>query len=505
MQTLYLYGPPACGKSTLAKKLSRDFARRAVDLDEAIVEKTGMPIPRFFAERGERAFRELESAVLRETKADIVALGGGTLLDPGNREFAERNGFVAVLDVDEGEIARRIALAKGTRPLGDKAAERRAHYASFRHHAGADTRIMLPARLSGETAVPVSKSHMHRLAIASFLAGAEPPPVAPGECDDIAATRRCLAALAAAQAAGGRAVLDCGESGSTLRFLTPVAAALGVDAQYIRRGRLAERPMLDFSNLAPGRHELAGNVSSQFATGLIFALPLLAGDSEIVFSSPLESRGYVDMTLDVVRAFGVRIDETPNGFAIPGNQRFRAPRGGVHPEGDWSAAAFWFAANALGASIAVSNVSENSRQPDRAIRELAERAASPQGATIDISQCPDLYPALAAVAAATPGRTRFINAARLRIKESDRIAAMEKVAAALGAGASSTAGEAVIEGAGAALAPCEIDSAGDHRIAMAAAIASTRAAGPVMIHRASCVAKSYPEFFETFASLAAHA
>ena len=386
MKTLYIYGPPASGKSTLARRLARDFKVRSVDLDAEIVKRIGMPISQFFAERGEAAFREIESQALREVDAPIVALGGGTLLRDDNRKFAEERGFVAVLDVDDEEIARRIELAKGTRPLGNKAAERRAHYASFAHHVKSDTRIILPCRLVGDVAVPLSKSHVHRILIADFLSGQGPSgkgqgpsekgqgPRDKGEgeiadfCDDIAATRRCITALQTPQ--NSQAILDCGESGSTLRFMAPIAAALGVQAQFVRRGRLAERPMIDYANLRSGRHELAGNISSQFVTGLIFALPLLDGDSEIVFTSPLESRGYVDMTLDVVRAYDIRIDETPTGFRIPGSQKYVRPNGGLAPEGDWSGAAFWFAANALGSNVRVTNLSNASRQPDRAISTL---------------------------------------------------------------------------------------------------------------------------------------
>lgn len=499
MKPLYLYGPPASGKSTLATRLSDEFGVEKIDLDAEIVRRIGMPIARFFAERGEAAFREIESQTLREVDAPVVALGGGTLLRDENRQYAESRGFVAVLDVDEAEIARRIGLAEGTRPLGNKAAERRVHYASFAHHVKGDTRIILPCRLAGDVAVPLSKSHVHRILIADLLAGGDGFPDIPDFCEDIAATRRCIAALQAAQTSQtsqtSHPVLDCGESGSTLRFMAPIAAALGIEAEYVRRGRLASRPMLDYSTLRSGRHELAGNISSQFVTGLLFALPLLDGDSQIVFSSPLESRGYVDMTLDVVRSYGIRIDETPDGFSVPGGQKYARPESGLPaPEGDWSAAAFWFAANALGSDVRVTNLSPTSRQPDRAISTLDSQPSTLNS----ISQFPDLYPALAVMAAAKDGATTFVNAGRLRIKESDRIAAMESVLSAFGVEASSTPDSATVRGNGAKFRACEIDTFNDHRIAMAAAIAATRADGPVLIHGASCVAKSYPRFFDDF-------
>ena len=495
---LYLYGPPASGKSTLARRLAGEFGVEAVDLDAAIVERAGKPIPQIFAESGEGAFRALESETLREIASPVVALGGGTLLDPANRAYAEEHGFVAVIDADEETLARRIEAASGTRPLGNKYRERREHYASFAHHIAADTRILLPGALSGALRVPASKSHLHRLLIAQFLAGVPLAAGDRGECEDIRATRRCLAALAEA-APGGAVTLDCGESGSTLRFLAPLAAALGHEASFIRRGRLAERPMLEYHGLESGVHELPGDVSSQFVTGLLFALPLLKGDSRIVFSSPLQSRGYVDMTLDVVRAFGIEVVEEGGGFSIRGSQRFVAPEKALAPEGDWSGASFWLAANKLGARVEIENLNYSSRQPDRTLAHVLENLET--AGEIDISQFPDAFPALVVAAAAVRETTRIVNAARLRIKESDRIAAMEKTMTAFGVAMESTADTATIHGNAGAWRPCEIDAAGDHRIAMAAAIASTRAAGPVLIHGASCVTKSYPAFFDDFLAL----
>lgn len=477
MKTLYLYGPPGSGKSTLARRLARTWGRPAVDLDEEIVPRIGMPITAFFAAEGEAAFRKIESETLRAVSAPIVALGGGTLLDPANRAYAEAHGLVAVLDVDPAEIARRVAAGGGTRPLGDKASERRVHYASFPHRIDADTRVLLPRPLRGRIAPPPSKSHLHRLLIAEFLAGSALPPPGADECDDIAATRRCIAALASA-APGESATLDVGESGSTLRFFAPIAAARGVKATYIRRGRLAERPMIDYDTLAPGVHGLRGDVSSQFVTGLLFALPLLDGDSEIRFSSPLQSRGYVEMTLDVVRAYGVAVEETDAGFRVPGRQRFVSP-GPVRAEGDWSGAAFWYAANALGSDVTIDGMNPGSRQPDRVVPALVDAIVSaPSRAAetvIDVSDCPDLYPALAVVAHVKGGgRVRFTGTERLRIKESDRLAAMDAVLAS----------------------PEDVDSRGDHRIAMAAAVLASALEGPALVHGASCVAKSYPGFWD---------
>ena len=468
MKTLYLYGPPASGKSTLARKLSRDFGRMSVDLDEEIVRRVGISIPEFFAAYGEPAFRKVESEVLRSVKAPIVALGGGTLLDPENRRYAEEHGFVAVLDVDAETIASRIEAAKGSRPLGDKLAERREHYASFAHHIGADTKVMLPRLLRGLVTPPPSKSHLHRLLIAEFLANGECASIEEGDCEDIAATKRCLLALKKKSP-----VLDVGESGSTLRFLAPVVAALGVKAEFVKRGRLAERPAVEYASIEPGVHELRGDISSQFVTGLLFALPILAGDSEIRFSTPLQSRGYVDMTLDVIRGYGIVVEDTMGGFKIQGNQRYISP-GEIKPEADWSGAAFWFVANALGSEIEIGGLSDSSRQPDSAIVSLVEAVKA--GGEIDVSGCPDNYPALAALNFALGSGARFTGTERLRLKESDRLAAMDAVFAN----------------------PQDVDSRGDHRIAMSAAILSTVADGPTLIHGASCVVKSYPGFWDEF-------
>lgn len=472
MKTLYIYGPPASGKSTLAKRLARESGRMYVDLDEEIVRRAGRTIPEIFNTDGESAFRALEGEVLRQVKAPIVALGGGTLLDPANRAFAEENGFVVVLDVDDATIAGRIAAGGDSRPLGDKLAERRAHYASFAHHAGRDTRILLPRKLRGAITPPVSKSHLHRLLIAEFLSGGAVGSCGDGECADIDATRRCIAALAAARDTGSNiAVLDCGESGSTLRFFAPIAAALGIKAEFVRRGRLADRPMITYDVLEGGVHELRGDVSSQFVTGLLFALPLIARDSEIRFTTPLQSRGYVDMTLQVLERYSIAIDETADGFSIRGSQRYVSP-GPVEPEADWSGAAFWFAANALGSEIKIEGLSPASRQPDAVIGEFVEKVK--RGETVDVSGCPDNYPALAVVNKALGANAVFTGTERLRIKESDRLAAMEDVFAD----------------------PYDVDPRNDHRIAMAAAIYATSLDSPVIIHSSNCVEKSYPRFWE---------
>ena len=434
------------------------------------------------------------------------------------------------------------------------------------------------------------------------------------ESADIAATRRCLDALAK----DGSAHLDVGESGSTLRFLLPLATLAVPEAVFHAEGRLPQRPIqpfldllsehgLEFPNgaafplhvrgaLRPGVFHVPGNISSQIITGLLFALPGLDGASEIRLTSPLESRGYIDLTLDVLAQYGICVEALPDdaGWRVPGGQRWRAPAysgretaaelkketlrtprtprtpreisaapepprtpredsgadepsalrhspptprgdsGADEPsalrhsprtprvEGDWSGAAFWLVAGALGSDVAVSGLRPDSAQPDRAVAAILRRmgaevradigadglatmrAVAPEGGLraceIDVSQCPDLLPALAVAAARAHGATRFVRAARLRLKESDRIAAMEAVLARFGVATESTPDTLTVHGVPDAplRGGAEIPVAGDHRIAMAAAVAATVADAPVVLPGAECVSKSYPAFFDIF-------
>ena len=353
--------------------------------------------------------------------------------------------------------------------------------------------VVNPGLRHGTVTAPVSKSHLHRLLIASFLGGVRdffaPQP---GDSQDILATRRCLKALGEA---GDNPVLDCGESGSTLRFLMPVAAALGKTPTYLKAGRLASRPVIEYPTLTSGVHELAGNVSSQYVTGLLFALPLLPGPSEIRFSSPLESRGYVDLTLQVLREAGIEVAATPaGGFKVPGGQRYRPVDAG-RPEGDWSGAAFWLAMNTLGSRVEVTGLNPQSAQPDRAIVRLLGKKE------IDVSSCPDIFPVLSVVAAARPQTTLFTGTRRLKIKESDRTAAMADVLGRFGFETEMTDNTFTVHGGG-KFRPGEFTSYADHRIAMSIAVGATIAEGPVAIDNTACAAKSYPDFFRLLDELA---
>jgi len=386
-----------------------------------------------------------------------------------------------------------------------------------------------PGQLQGTVAAPPSKSHAHRLLIAAALAEGECRIHCPLENADIEATVRCLKALGAKiqrdgeylkvsgalSRTGEKAVLDCGESGSTLRFLIPLCACLSRETILTGAGRLPSRPngpLLDAirengaiyegqglplfmgGGMKNGRYALPGNVSSQYFTGLLLALPLLKEDSILIYTSPLESMPYVDITLSVLHQFGIEAEPMENGWRIPGGQKYVSP-GEAKVEGDWSAAAFWLGANHLGSRVKVEGMNEKSPQGDKAIGELLQKI----GSEMDVTDTPDLMPILSAVAAAVPGKTRITGAARLRIKESDRLAAMAKVIRALGGEAVETEDGIIILGG--ALKGGVVNGMNDHRVVMSAAIAATVCKGSVTILGAQAADKSYPGFFKEFAKL----
>ena len=353
----------------------------------------------------------------------------------------------------------------------------------------------------GQVVAPRSKSHEHRLIIADFLAG-DMTRLAPaeGDADDIIATKRCLAALATDDPSP---LLDCGESGSTRRFLAPIAAALGKSPVYKTAGRLADRPQIAYDEIKPGEFLLEGNVSSQFVTGLLFALPILDGDSSIRFSSPLQSKDYVEMTRRVLIGAGIYIGVREDGFDIPGAQTYM-PQPDAQVEGDWSGAAFWYGMNALGSEIMVSGLQKDSVQPDRAVTELVRRIATAwtgEKVSVDVSGCPDIFPVLSVVAGASPGETLFTGTRRLRIKESDRVEAMAEALERFGVDTEAEENAFTVRGVGGPLHGGSFSSYSDHRIAMAVAVGATVADGDVEIDDADCAKKSYPAFFETFGNM----
>ena len=378
------------------------------------------------------------------------------------------------------------------------------------------TLTLYPGRLVGEIAAMPSKYDLHRLMIAAHLAGMDLEGL-PIVSEDIGVTKRCLLSHAECLTLNAECAMDCRESGSTLRFLLPVMAALGRAVAFAGAGRLPERPLrplIDLlrdhgcavtgdrlpltisGQLRPGVFALPGNVSSQYVTGLLFALPLLCGDSEIALTSPLESAGYAAMTLRTLEKFGIAIEETKNGWRVPGPQAYLPLASSrLTPDADWGSAAFWLAANALGSDVRVKGLDDTTPQPDRAITELLAHPAA-----MDASQCPDLAPVMAVVMALTPGEHRIMNAARLRLKESDRLAAMAQNLNALGGRVEELPDELIIRGVS-RLHGGPAQSFGDHRIAMAMAIAALRCDGPLTLEGAECVRKSYPRFWEDYARL----
>lgn len=384
-----------------------------------------------------------------------------------------------------------------------------------------------PSKLCGSVRVPASKSMAHRMLIAAALADKPTKIEISALNKDIDATMACLTALGAEIYPDGsiwnikpiasvseNPVLDCGESGSTLRFLLPVAAALGAEAQFIGRGRLPERPNIALtdamklhgadvdSDLLPmhiskgmtgGIWTLPGNISSQYITGLLFALPLLSEDSEIRLTTKLESASYVEMTLQAIRQFGIHVEIAESGWRIPGNQKYISP-GELSVEGDWSAAAFWMAANAMGASIQLEGLNPETTQGDRAVEFLVGQKK------INAENTPDLVPALAVAAAVLPQKTVVTGAARLRIKESDRLAAIADMLAAIGGKTEITEDGLIIESVP-SFTGGRVNGVNDHRIVMAAAIAATKSSGPVVITDAQAIEKSYPGFFRDFKAL----
>ena len=376
---------------------------------------------------------------------------------------------------------------------------------------------LYPARLQGAITPPPSKSQGHRLLIASFLAGGDGNVPGISDSEDMRATIRTMTAL---MEPDNRDVLHCGESGSTLRFLIPIALACRGEGRFTGGGKLMERPQKPYfdmfekqgiacdlvdgiltvrGRLQAGVFELAGNVSSQFVTGLLYALPLLDGVSEIRLTSPLESKGYVDMTLEALAQHGIAVEELADGYRVSGGQTYKLCDAAV--EADYSQAGFFYAAEAIGNAVAVTGMNPSSRQGDRMIVDYTERLKGSGEVVLDVSQCPDLVPPLALMAALRAGeRTVIANAARLRIKESDRLATVTSELRKLGAVIEEHPEELIITGVG-GFCGAAVCGHNDHRIAMMLAIAASRASEPLELAEAEAVNKSYPEFWADYVRL----
>ena len=406
-----------------------------------------------------------------------------------------------------------------------------------------------PASLRGTISVPPSKSAAHRAIICAALSDGVSVLQPIDLSNDITATINCMKNLGAGFTINGsrvtvdgtgifsqrKAELDCGESGSTLRFLVPVAAAGGVDARFVGHGKLPERPIGVYTDCLPqkgvecrtegglpleisgrlesGIYQVPGNISSQFITGLLLALPLLQEDSEIRLTSPLQSVGYINMTLDIMKDFGVDVEAEENGWKIPGGQKYKAREFSV--EGDWSQAAFFMTAAALGGSITIDNLDPESTQGDKACVDVYRRLGADirtednrlimnpgklKGIELDAADIPDMVPAFSVAAALAQGRTVIKGAERLRIKECDRLAAMRDCLSRLGADIEETDDGLIINGVS-SLSGAEVDGYNDHRIVMSMAVAAAAAREDIIISDMESINKSYPSFFEDYESL----
>lgn len=412
-------------------------------------------------------------------------------------------------------------------------------------------RLIKAGARSGQIEVPPSKAYAHRMLICAAFADKKSSILCDGISDDIMSTIRCLSALGAGIDLGGgririepigtkrlcgKAELYCGESGATLRFLMPIVGALGADAVFHLEGRLPKRPLTALAEelkahgmnierdgdrifcsgqLRAGSYRIDGGVSSQFASGLLLALPLLDGDSEICIEGDLVSVPYIEMTLDVLRRAEADIRGNGRVFEVVGGRRYGAFRDETTPR-DWSSAAAFLCMGALSEEgITVAGMDTNSKQGDMEIVDILRkfgaeievsgglitaRRGGLRGQVVDAADIPDLVPVLSAVAAAAEGETRIVNAGRLKYKESDRLIASADMLRALGADIEATGDGLVIVGKP-RLEGGSVNSAGDHRIAMAAAVAACACRGDVEIIGAECVGKSYPDFWNDFETL----
>ncbi len=391
-----------------------------------------------------------------------------------------------------------------------------------------------PHTLYGNLNIPASKSIAHRLLICAALAKGTSVINDVTFSKDIYATINALKSMGATISYNNSTVtvtgieqanqysdIDCCESGSTLRFLIPVAAALGINSTFIGEGRLPERPIdiyvrefsqknivFDYKNTMPfqmkgqlknGEYVIEGNISSQFITGLLFSLPILNGDSKIVVKGKLESKPYADMTIICLNKFGINIEETDYGYFIKGSQKYISTSSSV--EGDYSQAAFFLVANALGSDVTITNTIPNSIQGDKKIIEIIDLLCYNINAlsiiTIDATDIPDLVPIISVLSSFAKKEVHIVGAERLKIKESDRLESTASMINNIGGNVIQTPTGLIIKPVSNFIGGV-VDSYNDHRIVMAASIAATVSKGEVIIKNAQAVEKSYPLFFEEF-------
>lgn len=402
---------------------------------------------------------------------------------------------------------------------------------------------------NGTVNVPPSKSDVHRAIICAAMANgvSRISPVALS--NDIKATIGCIKALGADAVLENNvltvdgtnmyknktALLDCGESGSTLRFFIPIAAVGNINATFVGKGKLPQRPIGIFTEALPkagtvcktegglpleikgqlksGIFEIPGNVSSQFITGLLLALPILEGDSEIVLTSPLESVGYIAMTIRTMKQFGVNIQATEKGWHIKGGQSYKTCD--YITDGDWSQAAFFMVLGAVSGKVTVKGVAKDSTQGDKKCAEILARFGAKvtqldnevtvekrelKAITIDASQIPDLVPVLSVCAAFAEGTTKIINAERLRIKECDRLKATAELLNNLGGKVKELSDGLEITGVS-SLKGGNVNGYNDHRIVMSAAVCAARSDEDITATFAMSINKSYPDFYIDYNSI----
>lgn len=402
---------------------------------------------------------------------------------------------------------------------------------------------------NGTVNVPPSKSDVHRAIICAAMANgvSRISPVALS--NDIKATIGCIKALGADAVLENNvltvdgtnmyknktALLDCGESGSTLRFFIPIAAVGNINATFVGKGKLPQRPIGIFTEALPkagtvcktegglpleikgqlksGIFEIPGNVSSQFITGLLLALPILEGDSEIVLTSPLESVGYIAMTIRTMKQFGVNIQATEKGWHIKGGQSYKTCD--YTTDGDWSQAAFFMVLGAVSGKVTVNGVAKDSTQGDKKCAQILARFGAKvtqldnevtvekgklKAITIDASQIPDLVPVLSVCAAFAEGTTKIINAERLRIKECDRLKATAELLNNLGGKVKELSDGLEITGVS-SLKGGNVNGYNDHRIVMSAAVCAARSDEDITATFAMSINKSYPDFYIDYNSI----
>lgn len=393
-----------------------------------------------------------------------------------------------------------------------------------------DIKVM-PKLLRGEVTPPSSKSQCHREIICAVLANGESRLKNIYFSDDINATLRGVSALGAEfiresdtlRITGGMATavpsIDCGAAATTLRLLLPAALALYGEANFTGAPSLMSRPLEPYfrlfrergieyelndnclrvrGRLLAGEYALPGDVSSQFFSGLLLALPLLDGESRLRAESPIQSRPYIDMTLDSMKRHGVSVTQGKNEFIIAPQRYLGCDRA---VESDWSHAALWLAARELGNDISILGMTEKSVQGDRIFMEYLRALHGDRDIALDVSQCPDIVPPLALAAALRSGRCDITHAARLRYKECDRLDAVSCVLNALGADIVQLEDGLIIRGVPKLRGGAAVDCRNDHRIAMMAAVAAAVCSDPVIILGAECVGKSYPDFWKVFREL----